>query len=147
MIQLDRMVTPSTLATKLISPKEYASEYLLGAMEGDAGSWSGLDESGADKVGVGLFFRADLDDGSITVVSMVPGSSAHLSGLVIVGDKLLAIDNESVFGFTLMTLRSKLHGLPGTYVILDFERRVRACSNLAFSFHKMPCILKKWLLA
>jgi C-terminal processing protease CtpA/Prc len=116
------MVAPS--GTKLVSPKEHASEYLLGAMEGDAGSWSGLDESGADKVGIGLFFRADQDDGAIQVISMVPGSSAHLSGLVVVGDKLISIDNESVFGFSLMHLRTKLHGLPGTYAILDFERKV-----------------------
>ena len=29
----------------------------------DVGSWSGLDESGADKLGVGLFFQSNPTDG------------------------------------------------------------------------------------
>ncbi len=106
----------------LISPKESASEWLLGSAELDVGSWSGLDESGPDKLGVGLFFRINHDDGTLRVVSIVPGSSSHKSGLIQLDDKLLNIDSESVFGWNLKTLRSRLHGPPGSHVTLDLER-------------------------
>jgi len=48
---------------RLIAPKEAASEWLLGTAEMDVGSWSGLDESGPDKLGVGLFFQNNPSDG------------------------------------------------------------------------------------
>ena len=35
------------MAKRLQAPKEYASEWLLNTAEGDVGSWSALDESGA----------------------------------------------------------------------------------------------------
>lgn len=120
------MLKSKELPIKLISPKEYASEYLLGVVEADVGSWSGLDESGPDKLGVGLFFRTHKTDGAIRVVSLVPGSSAHRSGLIMIGDKLLAVDNESVYGMSLLDLRTRVHGPPGSFTSLDFERQVPA---------------------
>jgi C-terminal processing protease CtpA/Prc len=77
--------------------------------------------SGPDKLGVGLFFRHQADDGSMRVISIVPGSSAHKSGVILTGDKLIALDEESVFGWSLQVLRQRLHGTPGSIVTLDLE--------------------------
>ena len=35
------------------------------------------------------------------VVSIVPGSAAHKSGVIVIGDKLISVDEESVFGWNL----------------------------------------------
>jgi len=34
-------------------------------------------------------------------VSIVPGSAAHKSGVIVIGDKLISVDEESVFGWNL----------------------------------------------
>ena len=77
--------------------------------------------SGPDKLGVGLFFRHQADDGSMRVISIVPGSSAHKRGVILTGDRLMALDEESVFGWSLQVLRQRLHGTPGSIVTLDLE--------------------------
>mmetsp|Transcript_4558 Transcript_4558/g.8945 ORF Transcript_4558/g.8945 Transcript_4558/m.8945 type:complete len:310 (-) Transcript_4558:117-1046(-) len=120
------MVRPSDHSgAKLMPPKEHASDSLISNMEADIGSWSGLDETGPDKVGVGLFFTCHGEDGAHRMSSMVPGSSAHLSGLLLVGDKILSVDNEAVYGLTLVQLRQRIHGVPGTFVTLDMERELQ----------------------
>eukprot|EP00960_Hanusia_phi_P061618 764891-Hanusia_phi.AAC.4 len=116
------MSVTESRSSKLRTPKEMASEWLLAQAEVEVGSWSGLDESGPDKVGVGLFFRISPDDGSLRVVSIVPGSSAHKSGLVRVKDMLVRLDDESVQGWSLHQLRLRLHGPPGSFVTLDMTR-------------------------
>jgi C-terminal processing protease CtpA/Prc len=55
------------------------------------------------------------------VISIVPGSSAHKSGVILTGDRLMALDEESVFGWSLQVLRQRLHGTPGSIVTLDLE--------------------------
>ena len=115
----------STKTATLLPPKESASENLLSNMESDMGSWSGLDETGPDKVGIGLFFRNTENTGLFSVSSIVPGSSSHLSGLVVVGDRLVAIDNENIVGVPVVKLRSKIQGIPGTFLTLDMQRQVR----------------------
>mmetsp|Transcript_28629 Transcript_28629/g.42060 ORF Transcript_28629/g.42060 Transcript_28629/m.42060 type:complete len:242 (+) Transcript_28629:78-803(+) len=110
---------------RLIAPKEAASEWLLGTAEMDVGSWSGLDESGPDKLGVGLFFQNNPSDGAIRIISMVPGSAAHKCGLLEIQDQLVAVENENVFGWSLKVLRQRIHGTPGTHVTLDFQRSTR----------------------
>mmetsp|Transcript_31645 Transcript_31645/g.75213 ORF Transcript_31645/g.75213 Transcript_31645/m.75213 type:complete len:233 (-) Transcript_31645:64-762(-) len=109
------------MAKRMQAPKEFASEWLLNTAEGDVGSWSALDESGPDKLGVGIFFRHQPEDGSMRVVSIVPGSAAHKSGVIVTGDKLISVDEESVFGWNLKVLRGRLHGTPGSHVTLDME--------------------------
>lgn len=61
----------------------------------------------------------------MVVSSIVPGSSAHLSGLIMVGDRIAGVDNEVIVGKTQKALREKVHGKPGTFVALDIERKVR----------------------
>lgn len=126
------------MTTALLQPKSYARENMLSNLESSMGSWSGLDESGADKVGVGIFIKIG-DTGAAVVSSVVPGSSAHLSGLISAGDKITGIDNEVVAGSSQLALRKKIHGLPGTYVTLDVERKVcmRVCMCLSTTL--CPC--------
>jgi len=132
------MVKPSDhFGAKLMPPKEHASEVLMSNMEADIGSWSGLDETGPDKVGVGLFFTCHADDGAARMSSMVPGSSSHLSGLMLVGDKILAVDNEAVHGLTLVQLRKRIHGVPGTFVTLDMERELHDGEKKVFRVNCM----------
>ena len=109
-----------------MAPKQSASEWLLGNAELDAGSWSGLDESGPDKLGVGLFFNSNPQDGAIRVISIVPGSAAHKSGLLELHDQLIAVENENVFGWSLKVVRQRVHGSPGSHVTLDFKRERRS---------------------
>ena len=113
-------------AHRLMAPKQSASEWLLGNAELDAGSWSGLDESGPDKLGVGLFFNSNPQDGAIRVISIVPGSAAHKSGLLELHDQLIAVENENVFGWSLKVVRQRVHGSPGSHVTLDFKRERRS---------------------
>eukprot|EP00282_Hemiselmis_andersenii_P000617 CAMPEP_0114135032 /NCGR_PEP_ID=MMETSP0043_2-20121206/14488_1 /TAXON_ID=464988 /ORGANISM="Hemiselmis andersenii, Strain CCMP644" /LENGTH=308 /DNA_ID=CAMNT_0001228739 /DNA_START=12 /DNA_END=938 /DNA_ORIENTATION=+ len=122
---------------KLMAPKEHASQVLMSNMEADIGSWSGLDETGPDRVGVGLFFTCHGEDGAARMSSMVPGSSSHLSGLMLVGDKILAVDNEAVYGLTLVELRKRIHGVPGTFVTLDMERELHDGEKKVFRVNCM----------
>jgi C-terminal processing protease CtpA/Prc len=83
-----------------------------------------LIQTGPDSVGVGIFFKPG-QEGSLLVSSIVPGSSAHLSGLIMVGDRIAGVDNEVIVGKSQKALREKIHGKPGTFVALDIERKVR----------------------
>ncbi len=80
-----------------------------------------MDQTSPSNVGVGLFFRAAGHD-ALRVSSIAPGTSAYRSGKIAIGDKLLSLNDESVARWNLAALRSKLHGIPGTFVSLEFER-------------------------
>eukprot|EP00802_Teleaulax_amphioxeia_P023378 Tamp_23948.p1 GENE.Tamp_23948~~Tamp_23948.p1 ORF type:complete len:252 (-),score=75.64 Tamp_23948:257-991(-) len=124
------------VSQRLIAPKEAASEWLLGAAEMDVGSWSGLDESGPDKLGVGLFFQHNPADGAIRIISIVPGSAAHKCGLLEIHDQLMSVENEHVFGWSLKVVRERIHGTPGSHVTLDFQRQKREKGQQEGTVHK-----------
>ncbi len=115
--------------SKLARPREFAEEKttLSEVIELNIGSWSMLDQTSPSNVGVGLFFRR-IAQGTVhghfalCVSSIAPGSSAYRAGIIEIGDKLLCLNEESVAGWNLATLRSKLQGIPGTFVALEFER-------------------------
>ncbi len=90
-------------------------------IELNIGSWSMLDQTSPSNVGVGLFFRTEGRNG-LYVSSIAPGSSAYRSGKIGIGDKLLSLNEEIVARWNLAALRSKLQGMPGTFVALAFER-------------------------
>ena len=101
--------------------KIIAASWLQEKAELETGSWSGLDESSPDKVGVGIFFKR-YPDGSFRVASIVPGSSAFKSGVINIGDKLLSLDRLLVTNLKLQELKNRLHGVPGTFAILELEK-------------------------
>ncbi len=87
----------------------------------DFGSWSGLDESSPDKVGVGIFFKR-FQDGSLRVISLVPGSSAFWTGLIELDNSLVSLNRELVSNWRGHDLRLKLHAMPGSFVKLELKR-------------------------
>jgi hypothetical protein len=112
-------------AAKNVRPKERADEVpsLPNSIELNIGSWSTLDQTSPSLVGVGLFFHTDSrDHGSLCVSSIAPGTSAFRCGIIEIGDKLFSLNDESVTGWNLVTLRSKLQGTPGTFVALELMR-------------------------
>ena len=105
----------------LLPPKLVANGWLQNKADVEFGSWSGLDESAPDKVGVGIFFKR-FPEGSLRVISLVPGSSAFRTGLVEIDDCLVSLNGELVSNWRLHDLRSKLHGAPGSFVKLELKR-------------------------
>lgn len=72
-------------------------------------------------VGVGLGLR---ELGKAFVVdSIVKGSSADTTGVIKIGDELVAIDKQPVQHLTLTMAQSMLDGEPNTSVTLQFRRR------------------------
>ena len=55
----------------LLPPKLVANTWLQNKADVEFGSWSGLDESSPNKVGVGIFFKR-FPDGSLKIISLVP---------------------------------------------------------------------------
>jgi hypothetical protein len=100
-----------------------ANDWLIAETELNFGSCHGLDQAGPLQVGVGLFFIPNPEDnGAFYVSSIVPGSSANISGIVDLFDKLMTLDNKLVVGLSLSELRRRLFGRPGTLVQLEFIR-------------------------
>lgn len=69
--------------------------------------------------GVGI--TVGMRDGAITVVGLLEGFSASKHGIQI-GDKILAIDGESLEDASFDAVRSKVRGAPGTELRMSIER-------------------------
>mmetsp|Transcript_17878 Transcript_17878/g.49531 ORF Transcript_17878/g.49531 Transcript_17878/m.49531 type:complete len:192 (+) Transcript_17878:230-805(+) len=77
------------------------------------------------KVGIGVYFqRSKEDDGALVVKSILKGSPSQLSNKVFVGDVILAVNGESVYGKSLAELAEKLLGPAGTQVECTFQNGV-----------------------
>ncbi len=94
-----------------------ASEFTVAAKPADEGAGAGSTEGGGDDPGRGAESNAmtipgtglviDLQDGGVLVTQVLPGSSAHKSGIV-PGDTLISIDNQPVAGMTLLQISQGL---------------------------------------
>jgi len=73
-------------------------------------------------VTTGVFL--EYEDGAIAVAAVVPGSPAAKAGLVL-GDRLLSINDSSVIGVPVQRLQARLAGERGTKVRLTLERGSR----------------------
>mmetsp|Transcript_18072 Transcript_18072/g.35303 ORF Transcript_18072/g.35303 Transcript_18072/m.35303 type:complete len:270 (+) Transcript_18072:100-909(+) len=87
----------------------------------DVGTWAALDNAGMEKQGVGLFFEKQTN-GSVIIVSMVPGCSADRTGVVRMGDEMLAVNQKDIKTWTLSLIRGTIQGRPGSFVVLDLKR-------------------------
>jgi carboxyl-terminal processing protease len=70
--------------------------------------------------GIGAFVSMR-EDGKLEIVSVFSGQPAELSGLQS-GDRVLAVDGESIIGFDLYEAISLIRGPAGTEVTLSIER-------------------------
>lgn len=99
---------------KELDPHSYliSKEEVQGANEKIDGSF----------VGVGI--RFDIIDDTLTVVNTIEGGPCELVG-VRAGDKIVAIDGETVAGVGLQTagVRERLMGTKGSLVVLGIKRR------------------------
>eukprot|EP00277_Geminigera_cryophila_P017955 CAMPEP_0179447362 /NCGR_PEP_ID=MMETSP0799-20121207/31224_1 /TAXON_ID=46947 /ORGANISM="Geminigera cryophila, Strain CCMP2564" /LENGTH=144 /DNA_ID=CAMNT_0021238161 /DNA_START=66 /DNA_END=500 /DNA_ORIENTATION=+ len=76
----------------------------------------------AEKVGIGAYFqRASADTGGLSVKSLLPGSPAQKCGKIKVGDIVLKVDGDNVFGKKLAELAEVLLGPTGSKVTLEFR--------------------------
>lgn len=73
--------------------------------------------------GIGVSIEAR--EGSITVVGVLPGTPADEAGLQ-PGDRIVAVDGQSVEGAAVETVQSLIRGRPGTEVRLRVERAGRS---------------------
>uniref|UniRef100_A0A7S0MG07 PDZ domain-containing protein n=1 Tax=Cryptomonas curvata TaxID=233186 RepID=A0A7S0MG07_9CRYP len=74
------------------------------------------------KVGIGVYFqRSKEDEGALVVKSILKGSPSQLSNKVFVGDVILAVNGDSVYGKSLAELAEKLLGPSGTVVECTFQ--------------------------
>jgi len=87
----------------------------------DLSSGSGL-RSVAEKVGIGAYFqRAATDSEGLSVKSLLPGSPAQKCGKIKVGDIVLKVDGDNVYGKKLAELAEVLLGPTGSKVTLEFR--------------------------
>lgn len=69
----------------------------------------------------GIGIQPDLVDGAIVITSVLPNSPAERVGIK-PGDRILAVDSQSVQGMTLDALLPLIRGNPGTSVMLTLQR-------------------------
>jgi carboxyl-terminal processing protease len=91
---------------KLMSPSELAD------MKGDLSG---------EVVGLGIEIDLDAPSGIVSVVSVVPGSSAEREGLL-AGDKILKLDNRSFKGMAIGDVVRAIRGKSGSSVTLTVWR-------------------------
>jgi len=70
--------------------------------------------------GIGALLRDDID--GFTVVKIVEGGPAAQQGSLQLGDKIIAINNEPIIGFSLPDVVELIRGPPGSPVILQVMR-------------------------
>eukprot|EP00802_Teleaulax_amphioxeia_P019476 Tamp_19711.p2 GENE.Tamp_19711~~Tamp_19711.p2 ORF type:complete len:142 (+),score=19.03 Tamp_19711:162-587(+) len=76
----------------------------------------------AEKVGIGAYFqRSAADNGGLSVKSLLPGSPAAKCGKIKVGDIILKVDGDDVYGKKLAELAEVLLGPTGSKVTLEFR--------------------------
>mmetsp|Transcript_55293 Transcript_55293/g.135406 ORF Transcript_55293/g.135406 Transcript_55293/m.135406 type:complete len:103 (-) Transcript_55293:395-703(-) len=75
-----------------------------------------------EKVGIGAYFqRASTDPSGLAVKSLLKGSPAFRNGGISVGDVIMSVDGETVYGKKLAALAEVLLGPPGSTVKLEFR--------------------------
>mmetsp|Transcript_22565 Transcript_22565/g.53495 ORF Transcript_22565/g.53495 Transcript_22565/m.53495 type:complete len:144 (+) Transcript_22565:419-850(+) len=98
------------------------------AGSGSAGSGlgkGGFAETPKGRAGIGLIL-----DPHMQVMSLNAGGPAQTSGLVQVGDKIVAVDGVLVLGTPLPTMANLIAGPAGTPVRITVERTVELKRNL-----------------
>ena len=75
----------------------------------------------AQLVGIGIHIIYDADDAVIEVVNVMPGSPSEKAGLVF-GDRIVAVDGESVAELGYQPAVDRVKGAVGTTVTLTIER-------------------------
>jgi carboxyl-terminal processing protease len=88
-----------------------------------------IDESGRDEVDIlttgrygGVGITIGYRDNALTVTSIMDGYTAQKQGLMI-GDRIVSIDNENIEGKSLTEVRSLVRGEPGSTVLFLVERQ------------------------
>jgi carboxyl-terminal processing protease len=88
-----------------------------------------IDESGRDEVDIlttgrygGVGITIGYRDNALTVTSIMDGYAAQKQGLMI-GDRIVSIDNEKIEGKSLTEVRSLVRGEPGSRVLFLVERQ------------------------
>mmetsp|Transcript_39009 Transcript_39009/g.123004 ORF Transcript_39009/g.123004 Transcript_39009/m.123004 type:complete len:141 (+) Transcript_39009:44-466(+) len=78
----------------------------------------------ADRVGIGAYFqKCSTDPGALQVKSLLTSSPAHKCGKIQVGDIILKVDGENVYGKKLAELAEVLLGPTGSKVELEFKSK------------------------
>lgn len=72
-------------------------------------------------VGVGMTIQLTEDDSGILVINVTEGGPAQEAG-VLAGDVLIAVEGESIIGWTADEVKNVVKGEEGTYVNLTFKR-------------------------
>lgn len=72
-------------------------------------------------VGVGMTIQLTEDDQGILIINVTEGGPAQEAG-VLPGDILVAVEGESIIGWTVDAVRDVVKGEEGTYVSLTFQR-------------------------
>uniref|UniRef100_A0A6T8L2G3 PDZ domain-containing protein n=1 Tax=Hemiselmis andersenii TaxID=464988 RepID=A0A6T8L2G3_HEMAN len=117
---LDDVQLSSHFKRMSFKPAELADEERSAVLL-DVGTWAALDNAGMEKQGVGLFFEKQIT-GAVVIVSMVPGCAADRTGVVRLGDELLAVNQKDIQQWTLILIRNTIQGRPGSFVVLDLKR-------------------------
>eukprot|EP00960_Hanusia_phi_P029108 747778-Hanusia_phi.AAC.3 len=77
-----------------------------------------------DRVGIGAYFqKCSTDPGALQVKSLLTSSPAHKCGKIQVGDIILKVDGENVYGKKLAELADVLLGPTGSKVELEFKSK------------------------
>ena len=71
--------------------------------------------------GIGAYLKFNQDTGYCTVEGFIEGGSAGESGEIYVGDYIVAVDGEEVYGMTIDEVVALVRGPAGTTVTVTFE--------------------------
>ena len=71
--------------------------------------------------GIGAYLKMDTDVGYATIENFIEGGSAQECGKISVGDYIVAVDDQEVYGMTLNEVVSMVRGPEGTFVKITFE--------------------------
>jgi len=78
--------------------------------------------SSPEKVGIGAYFqRSAIDTNGLAVKSLLKGSPAERCGKIAVGDIVLEVNGDNVYGKKLAELAQVLLGPPGSSVQMTFK--------------------------
>ncbi|EKX35389.1 hypothetical protein GUITHDRAFT_155501 [Guillardia theta CCMP2712] len=97
-----------------------AGEYRTSSV--DSGSTSSSKFLEKAKVGIGAYFqRSKEEEDMLQVKSLLKGSPAQLCNKISIGDRIIAVNGESVHGRSLAELAEKLLGPTGSVVECTFK--------------------------
>jgi len=83
----------------------------------------------APAVGVGIVLEEESDAVGFRVREILPGSSAGSAELIKLHDRLVAVDGVTVTGESLLQVKNRIRGSPGSHVTLHFRRPVQGGST------------------